>query len=118
MKKKCYYAHPITDYGTWLESLDTMVLEELGFEVVNPNQPQYDAAYKERGMTVFLELVMECDVLAFRGFCDGKIPAGVGAEIIHAMKCKMPFFELPNPVGPRTLNVEDTRARLKKLGRK
>jgi hypothetical protein len=116
--KKCYYAHPITDYGTSVEQMDIAVLESLGYEVVNPNKAEYDEAYQTVGMMVFLDLVMQCDVVAFRGFRDGTIPAGVGKEVFHALKCNIPFFELPAPVGPRTLSVEDTRAKLKALGRK
>lgn len=115
---KCYYAHPISDYGTLIEKLDIMVLDAMGYEVVNPNTPELDAAYKGRGMEVFIELVDQCDVVAFRGFIDGKIPAGVGMEVIRALETHKPFFEMPTPIGPRILTVEQTRARLKELGRK
>ena len=113
---KCYYAHPITSYGSDIEKQDIVLLESLGFDVLNPNQPEYDIAYKEQGMTVFLELVDSCDMVAFRAFPDGSIPAGIAKEVFQAgIK---PVIELPTNLQPRVLNVEQTRAQLKFLGRK
>lgn len=115
---KCYYAHPLTDYNTFRELLDVKTLRRLGFEVLNPNAPEHDAGYKVHGMTYFEELVDSCDVLAFRAFIDGKIPAGVVKEVERAEKYGKPTFELPAPRFDRVLTVEETRARLKELGRK
>jgi hypothetical protein len=39
MKAKVYYAHCMAIYGTPQEDRDIETLEDLGFEVVNPNQP-------------------------------------------------------------------------------
>lgn len=116
--KKIYYAHPITTYGMTIEWMDVELLKNLGFEVVNPNTPELDTAYKERGMGVFLELVRQCDALAFRGFSDGKIPAGVHKEAVEAIMNGLPVFEMPAPLYLRKMTVEETRERLKELGRK
>lgn len=111
-KLKVYYAHPITLYGTPAETRDIATLEALGFEVVNPNTPELDAAYKERGMEVFTPVVESCDALAFRSFPDGSIPAGVAQEIkvIHALN--RPVIELPHMIGNRILSLENTRCYL------
>lgn len=40
---RVYYAHCIALYGTPQEARDLLLLEMLGFEVVNPNDPDIDA---------------------------------------------------------------------------
>lgn len=116
--KKCYYAHPITDYGTDAEASDIAKLEMMGFQVLNPNAPEHDAGYKKNGMDYFKRLVDDCSVLAYRAFADGAIPAGVWKEIRWAAYDAKPIIQLPNLLQAYVLNVEDTRERLKMLGRK
>lgn len=113
---KCYYAHPVSLYGTPLEASDVDTLEALGFTVVNPNQPEHDIGYKEHGMPYFSRLLRNCQILAFRAFDDGRIPAGVSFEIADAIVNKLQVIELPTCMEHRSLGVEETRARLKELG--
>lgn len=117
-KKKVYYAHPISTYGTPVEQRDIDVLKCLGFEVVNPNTPDMDAAYRAHGMGVFKALVVSCDLLAFRAFPDGSIPAGVAQEIGIMQTENRPVIELPCGIVARTLNVEATRETLRDLGQR
>lgn len=116
---KCYYAHAISSYNTDEEVEDILALERLGFEVLNPNNPEYDAAYKQRGMEVFLELVDSCDCLVFRAFDDERatIPAGVWKEIGRAESAGKLVLEIPGAIGDRQCSVEETRRKLTMRGR-
>ena len=40
MSRRVYYAHCIAIYSTPQEDRDVAMLEEMGFEVINPNNPQ------------------------------------------------------------------------------
>jgi hypothetical protein len=40
MSRRIYYAHCIAIYSTPQEDRDVAMLEEMGFEVINPNNPQ------------------------------------------------------------------------------
>lgn len=117
---KCYYAHPITSYGTQEEKDDIQALENLGFEVLNPNNAKYEYAYKKQGVDVFLDLVDQCDFLIFRAFEDERstIPAGIWKEISRADEKGKLVFELPGAIGDRKLSAEETRAKLVNYGRK
>lgn len=118
-KLKCYYAHPISDYNTEIENQDIRKLESLGFEVLNPNNVEYEKDYKLHGMTTFLKLILQCDCLCFRAFDDVRatIPAGVAKEIAYADNLEKPVFEITLAIGDRILSVDDTRAKLKIYGR-
>lgn len=74
---KVYYAHSISIYNTPQEQRDIDLLKSIGFDVVNPNQEIHDKGYKKRGMQYFVDLVNECDLIAFRSHPDGSIPAGI-----------------------------------------
>lgn len=84
----CYYAHPMSIYGTKQESEDIQLLETLGFAVINPNVPEY----KTRDMAYFCNLAAKADVVAFRSQSDGKISPGVALELQKAKH----VIELPN----------------------
>jgi len=105
---KCYYAHPINTYSTQQEVKDIALLESFGLEVVNP------ALFLGFGgnMDSFVSLVQSCDCLAFRSFQDGKIGAGVAAEIdaMHG-----PIFELNPATFNRRLTIRQTRQRLRPM---
>jgi hypothetical protein len=116
MKKTVYYAHPMSLYNTKQEARDIVALEEMGFEVINPNQPAHDVGYQGSGMAYFRDLVKSVDVLVFRSFSDGAIPAGVAHEIKEARANGTPVLELPTGVFRRTMNVEETRERLRDNG--
>lgn len=117
-KKLCYYAHPITDYDEQIEYQDMTQLLRMGFDVVNPNQRCIELEYKEKGMSVFLGMIDNCEAVAFRGFRDGTIPAGVAKEVEHGITHNKLIFELGSFSTTRVLSVERTRAKLKELGRK
>lgn len=115
-KMKCYYARPIHLYNSEQDKRDIQAIENMGFEVVNPNKEHLQERYKTEGMNVFLEAVSDCDALAFRAFPDLSIPAGVKKEIDKANELRKIVFELPTITSKRVLSVEDTREYLKLLG--
>lgn len=95
MTRKTYYAHAMCIYGHPVE------LRELGAirkrfksaRIVNP--ARYDGHPEKRNDTVgfCLRLIEKCEVVVFSRLL-GKITAGVGKEINHALKLKKPVYEL------------------------
>lgn len=116
--KKVYFARPISLYKTKQDLRDIKLLQDLGFEVVNPDKDELSKRYKEEGMSVFLSAVMDCDCLAFRSFQDLKIGAGVKAEIQKAIETGKMVFELPTITDSRFLSVEETRQYLAYIGQR
>ena len=112
---KIYYARPISIFGTEEEKRQKEMITKAGFELHDPNKKELIERYKKEGMKVFLEEVDKCEGLIFSSFVDGKIGAGVKAEIDRALENNKPVFEIPNLIG-RTLSVEDTRSYLMKIG--
>jgi len=117
---KVYYAHPQSLYYTPQEARDVALLKSMGFEVVNPSDQKYvdqiaGMINSEDKMQFFVDLVNTCDILAFRSFPDGSIPAGVAQEIKQATSA---VIELPSGVTRRTLSVEATREVLTELGQR
>lgn len=119
---KVYYAHSIGIYNTPQEERDLKILENLGFEVFNPNSVECDEGYREmkartgNGMGYFYHLVRSCDALVFRAHPDGTIPAGVVKEIKIAEEAGMPVFELPSSITRRSMSVDETREYLCEVG--
>lgn len=121
--KLAYYAHPITEYGTTLESVVMKHLEKCGFMVINPNNPITELEYRvakstggfDKAMRVFYNLIDRCDVLAFTPFRDGMISSGVKLELEYAIKADKPVLEVPfqHLIKGRYLSYEDTLARIK-----
>lgn len=109
----CYYAHPTSIYNTVAETNDLRQLRDLGLTTVNPNHPSHHAEYQAHGMSYFQSLVATCDCLAFRAFPDGRIPAGVAAEIKIAKGLGLPVLELSSQINDRVLTVAETRERLR-----
>lgn len=108
MKKKIYYAHNMMQYGSQIEYDDVKMLEEMGFEVVNPNTPGNEEKYLEKkAFGFFLDLIRGCDILAFRGYFN-KITSGTGTEIRYAEEHKMPIIELPYITTDRFLTRDET----------
>lgn len=124
--KKIYYAHSMHLYNTNQEKRDVATLEKLGFEVLNPNQEEYQKGYLEyrdkhggeNAMDYFGLLIDKCEALAFRAHVDGKIPSGVGFEVNYAVETFVPVFELPTLIKSRNLDVEDTRLYLQLNGQR
>jgi hypothetical protein len=107
-KKRVYYAHPMSLYGTPQESRDVELLQSLGFEVVNPNAP----AFSRLTFNNYLTLAATCDLIAFRALPDGSITCGVAKEI----KMGPPVIELPSGVSRRALTLQQTLETLAELG--
>jgi len=142
MKKKkgkkllIYYAHCVALYNSPQEARDIMTLEELGFEVLNPNTEKNREGYQNykalisqgtipvgssmrycpNPMQYFLNLVSSCDALAFRSLPSLEIPSGVAVEIQQALDLDKPVIELPSRFQKRRLNHEDTVDYLKEVG--
>jgi hypothetical protein len=114
MKLRLYYAHPLTIYNTPQEARDIELLGRLGYIVVNPNGTEHEENYRKGGMRYFLELAAGCDLIAFRSFPDGSIPAGVAAEI----KAGSPVIELPSCINRRRLDIDETLEALHQSGQR
>jgi hypothetical protein len=144
---RIYYAHCQAIYGTPQEDRDIETLNDLGFEVVNPNQPaardacaiarkaidEQNAAQKqmygrlgyvlldtshEIMVGIFKPLVRSCRALAFRALPDGRIPAGVVKEIQWARDYGYPVIELPSNVMRREMSIVETREYLTEIGQR
>lgn len=116
--KKVYYARPVSLYKTHQDARDIALVQALGWELVNPDKEELQRRYQKEGMDVFTAAVAECDGLVFRAFPDGKIGAGVRAEIDKALALGKFVLELPTITSGRCLSVEDTREYLKLLGQR
>ena len=118
MKKKVYYAHSMLFYNSQRELDDIKLLEDMGFEVVNPNSPGNEEKYLEkRAFGFFLDMVRDCEILAFRGYFN-KITHGTGTEVKYALEHKMPVIELPYLTEDRFLSKEDTNNYFRPRGTK
>lgn len=122
---KIYYAHSMHLYGTKQEQRDIALLEKLGFEVLNPSeQIHVDAVDKMKAegkddvMGYFIDLVQNSDAVAFRAHFDGRIPSGVGKEVLAAREAGLPIIELPNLLNSRFMEVGETRQLLELLGQR
>lgn len=114
--KKVYFARPISQYGNNQDKRDIELIRSMGFEILDPNSKFYEEAYKSRGMSVFTDLVANCDGLIFRSFVDGTIGAGMVKEINTAKGLGLFVLELPTITSKRELSVEDTRTYINQLG--
>jgi hypothetical protein len=73
---KVYYGHCQAIYGSPQDKRDVDTLVRMGFDVVNPSDPEHVAMAEkmkrcgqgERVMDYFVSLVEECDAVAF-GLC-------------------------------------------------
>ena len=124
-KLKCYYAHTMTSYNSTIEKQDIELLESLGFEVINPNQPKYQEGCKaytdkygwNRVMEYFENVIdEECDIVAFRSLPNGKILSGVAAEVSYAKLNDYPIIELPCSLEQRYMDYPQTKQYLIELG--
>lgn len=118
---RCYLAHPVTDYGGSARQLAAVAaIEAHGFAVENPDQHIHQEAYRQHGMQHFLDVVEDCDALAFVRFDDGYIGAGVAKEIECALRRGLTVYDASegylDPTGTMmpecVLTVEQTRAKI------
>lgn len=127
--KTVYYAHFMGIYDSPQENRDIETLTNLGFTVLNPNQPgmselwekaqahhngDYDKAFDD----LFGGMVRECDVFAFRGLPNTRIPKGVARELEVARESKKLIIELPCATLSRSMNGEETREYLRDMGQR
>jgi hypothetical protein len=119
---RIYYAHCMNIYDTPQEERDVLILQDMGFEVVNPNNEDTQAEVKrlkDEGrecMEYFERVIATCDHLAFRALPGGFIPAGVAHEIAHALETDMIVIELPTFSLRRVMTVDETRQYLMEQG--
>jgi hypothetical protein len=116
-------------YNTLQEQRDIVTLKQLGLEVVNPNTPEiqkevdsYDKSTPEKYMEmfdrIFFQRVYDCDVFAFRGLPNGKIPGGVAKELAQAKLAGKIIIELPCSTISRSMTGEETREYLMDMGQR
>ena len=95
LKQKPYYAHALCTYGHLVERRDVTTIRRRfkGVHIVNP--ANYDGHPEKQSDTIgfCLRLIEECDVVVFSKLL-GKITAGVGREINHAIRLKKPVYEI------------------------
>lgn len=103
---RIYYARCMAIYNTEEERQDVADLEQLGFEVVNPNSTKYGGS---RDMSYYLTIVRGCDALAFKRLPNGSITSGVWKEVMEARRCGKVVIELPYLHNAKVLSHEDTR---------
>jgi hypothetical protein len=120
---RVYLAHPVSEYGSERQRQTVALIESRGRTVENPDRTYHQEAYRERGMDHFIEVVQDCDELAFLRFPDGTIGAGVAKEIEVALRSGIRVYDvsdgqfkavgdmMPEPV----LSIEETRAMLRSL---
>lgn len=126
MKKLvCYYAHTMLSYNSTIEKQDIELLESLGFNVFNPNQPiyskgclEYSKKYgKDKVMEYFKTLIKEnCDLVAFRGNPGGSILSGISAELEAALELNLPIIEIPCSLKSRMMDYPSTKQYLTEIG--
>ena len=114
-----YYARAVHLHGTGQEGRDLKALRALGYQVVDrggsvegrvqPIAVDINPAQMARTMN-------QCQVLMFRAFPDGSIPAGVANEIQCAMTHEVPVLEFPVRMGSRFLDMHATNAFLSQSG--
>ena len=114
--KKAYYARPMAIYGSKQEMRDIETMSALGFESIDINKKEIQAAYDQQGMAVFLEYVKKADAIFFRRQLDGKIGAGVYKEIQWAIEADLPVVELPGAMVGTVATVNETREYLNLSG--
>lgn len=93
-KTKLYFSHPVSDFGTEYEAQVVTYLVNLGYDVVNPNSPEHQAGYAERGFAYTKEVRAGCDACAFLRFPSGVVGAGVANEVAGFIKLERPVFEI------------------------
>lgn len=111
-------------YGSTIEEQDIKTLESLGFEVINPSSKEIaDGCNKfielfgrERVMKYFSDIVLGCDVVAFRSLPSGEILSGIAYEIDVARVDGIPIIELPCNLKQRSLDYPTTKQMLIELG--
>lgn len=124
MKQTCYYAHPMITYNSIIEKSDIILLERLGFKVINPNCKEISEGLKEflkhnskeKVMEYFANIVQTCDAIAFRALPDGRILSGCAVELERAILINIPIIELPRLLESRFITYPETKEYLTEIG--
>jgi hypothetical protein len=96
--KTIYFAHAMTDYDTVREAKVLHMMQQAGWEVVNPNTAQHAAAVQamrtagHNVMDYFCGLVRDADATAFMLTEQGEIGPGVLKEVCEAFVWGKPVF--------------------------
>ena len=92
---KLYYSHAMPLYGTIVEKEEKQhILKNIPHaEIIDPGSYQDNPEKRLGGMSYCLKLVEKCEAVAFSRF-KGKITAGVGNEVNHAISRNMPVYEI------------------------
>ena len=91
MNRRVYFAHSMDDYGS---SAETKAIDKIkalfpNWQIVNP------AICESHKISFYLDLVRECDALAYMtDQCTKKISSGVKQEIACAEKLGMPITKI------------------------
>src|SRR3989344_3214325 len=122
---KIYFAHPVNTYNRPIElkALELIAKTFPSLEIVNPNAPLHEAAYKKEGMAYFAKMVRETSAMVILPFDDGSIGAGIAKEALESLVQGSPVFYFEPPSlsvrkleglsGFVILTIEQTRVRLK-----
>ena len=115
-----YFAHPVSDYGSTWQAKALMAIRACqdfeGWDITNPDRPEFEAGYRAHGMQFFIERCDECDAVVAAPFPDGNYGAGVGKEFFSFVMRRRPVYLInretlaiaPGIAGP-VLSVEMTR---------
>lgn len=92
---KIYYAHAICTYGTNEEKQEITHIKTIfpNHDIVDPGTFKDNPDKQRDGMEYCKKLVSKCDALVFSRLF-GKVTAGVGIEIHHALSEKKPVYEI------------------------
>lgn len=111
---KIYYAHPMKLYGTpWEQQELTQIRKRFPRRrIVNPASYEGHPEKLQDTVGFCLKLVEKCEVIVFRRFF-GKVTAGVGKEVNHALRLGKPVYEISNgrfkPVSTRQSYISRER---------
>ncbi|MDE1818711.1 MAG: hypothetical protein KGI19_08930 [Thaumarchaeota archaeon] len=94
---KIYYAHAMCIYGTEDEEIEKghIKIHFPEHDIVDPGSYASNIEKRNGGMEYCKKLVSNCDALVFTRLL-GKVTAGVGIEVHHALSQNKPVFELKN----------------------
>ena len=92
---KLYYAHPMKLYGTPWERKELAQIRKRfpSPRIVNPASYEGHPEKLQDTVGFCLRLVEKCEVIVFRKFF-GKVTAGVGKEVNHALRLGKRVYEL------------------------
>lgn len=92
---KIYYAHAMCIYGTNDEEAEILQIKQNFPDhlIINPKTYENNSDKRDGGMEYYKKLVSSCDKMVFTKLL-GKITAGVGLEINHALKSGKSVYEL------------------------